>query len=298
MPCYHPLTAYQTADGSVVFQERKGDVVRTLSLPCGQCVGCRLERSRQWAMRCMHEASLHKGNSFLTLTYSNDFLPDKGQLDYSHFQKFMKRLRKRIHPVKPRFYMCGEYGETTSRPHFHACIFGFDFPDKRAFKRSGSGDVLYRSTLLEELWPFGQSLIGDVTFESAAYVARYVMKKVTGHNAQAHYERLDEYTGEVYSLVPEFTRMSLKPGIGAGWFDKYQSDVYPHDYVIVRGKETKPPKYYDRLYEKANPDAFEVLKFERESAARLNYLDNTDERLLVKETVKKAALKSFNRSSV
>ena len=298
MPCYHPLTAYQTADGSVVFQERKGDVVRTLSLPCGQCVGCRLERSRQWAMRCMHEASLHKGNSFLTLTYSNDFLPDKGQLDYSHFQKFMKRLRKRIHPVKPRFYMCGEYGETTSRPHFHACIFGFDFPDKRAFKRSGSGDVLYRSTLLEELWPFGQSLIGDVTFESAAYVARYVMKKVTGHNAQAHYERLDEYTGEVYSLVPEFTRMSLKPGIGAGWFDKYQSDVYPHDYVIVRGKETKPPKYYDRLYEKANPDAFEVLKFERESAARLNYLDNTEDRLLVKETVKKAALKSFNRSSI
>lgn len=298
MPCYHPLTAYKTADGSVIFQERKGDVVSTLSLPCGQCIGCRLERSRQWAMRCMHESSLHKANSFLTLTYSNDFLPERGQLVYTDFQKFMKRLRKRVHPLKPRFYMCGEYGETTSRPHFHACIFGFDFPDKRAFKRSGSGAVLYRSELLESLWPYGQSLIGDVTFESAAYVARYVMKKVTGHNSKSHYERLDSDTGEIYSMVPEFTRMSLKPGIGAGWFDKYQSDVYPHDFVVVRGKETKPPKYYDRLLEKANPDAFEVLKFERESAARSNYLDNTDERLLVKENVKKAAIKSFNRGSI
>lgn len=295
MPCYHPLTAYQCADGSVVFQERKGNVVKTLTLPCGQCVGCRLERSRQWAMRCMHEASLHRQNSFITLTYAPDNLPDRGQLDYSHFQKFMKRLRKRLYPVKPRFYMCGEYGETTSRPHFHACIFGFDFPDKVLYKRSGSGSCLYRSAVLEELWPFGHSLIGDVTFESAAYVARYVMKKVTGHNAKEHYERVCEDTGEVYTMVPEFTRMSLKPGIGAGWFDKYQSDVYPHDYVVVRGKETKPPKYYDRLLERVNPDMLDGVKFERELAARSNYLDNTDERLLVKEQVKKAAISSFRR---
>ena len=297
MPCFHPLTAYQCANGEVVFQERKRfDVVKTLSLPCGQCVGCRLERSRQWAMRCMHEASLSKQNSFLTLTYSNDHLPDRGQLDYKDFQLFMKRLRKRIHPVKPRFYMCGEYGETTSRPHFHACIFGFDFPDKKPFKRSGSGSLLYRSALLESLWPQGQSLIGDVTFESAAYVARYVMKKVTGFNAKSHYERVDDDTGEVFSLVPEFTKMSLKPGIGAGWFEKFKSDVYPHDYVVVRGKETKPPKFYDRLLERTDPEAWENLQFERDAAARLNFPDNTDERLLVKETIKTAAISTFRRS--
>jgi len=243
----------------------------------------------------MHEASLSNANSFITLTYAPDHLPDRGQLDYVDFQKFMKRLRKRIYPVKPRFYMCGEYGETTSRPHFHACIFGFDFPDKKPFKRSGSGSVLYRSALLESLWPQGQSLIGDVTFESAAYVARYVMKKVTGFNAKSHYERVCEETGEVYSMVPEFTKMSLKPGIGAGWFDKYKSDVYPQDYVVVRGKETKPPKFYDRLLERSDPEAFEVLQFERNLAARSNFLDNTDERLAVKEVVKKAALTSFRR---
>jgi hypothetical protein len=191
--------------------------------------------------------------------------------------------------------MCGEYGDTTFRPHFHACIFGYDFPDKKPFKRSGSGSTLYRSDLLEDLWPYGQSLIGDVTFESAAYVARYVMKKVTGFNAKSHYERVDDDTGEVFSMVPEFTKMSLKPGIGAGWFDKYHDDVYPHDYVVVRGLETKPPKFYDRLLERTDPEAWEALQFERDTAARLNFLDNTDERLAVKEVVKKAAITNFRR---
>ena len=159
MPCFHPLTAYQSSDGSISFVERKGgDIVRSLSLPCGQCVGCRLERSRQWAMRCMHEASLYSRNCFITLTYNNEHLPSDNSLQYPDFQKFMKRLRKRFNGVDRsanpdsndqfpiRFYMCGEYGETFGRPHYHACLFNFDFPDKTLYRRSPSGSFIYRSS--------------------------------------------------------------------------------------------------------------------------------------------------------
>ncbi len=133
MPCYHPLSAFQCADGSIVFHERRWyNTVKTLSLPCGQCIGCRLERSRQWAMRCMHEAQLHENNCFITLTYDNTHLPSDGSLHYKDFQLFIKRLRKKFGNTRIRYYMAGEYGENFGRPHFHACIFGHDFHDKKS----------------------------------------------------------------------------------------------------------------------------------------------------------------------
>lgn len=295
MACFHPLTAYQLGDGSVVFSER-GDVRRTLSLPCGQCVGCRLERSRQWALRCVHEASLHKDNSFITLTYDDKHLPPRSSLDYGDFQRFMKRLRKRVDPIRPRFYMCGEYGEDFNRPHFHACLFGFAFPDRKFWRRGPSGSRVYRSELLEDLWPFGFSSIGEVTFESAAYVARYCMKKINGDLAESHYSRVDLDTGEIYQVTPEFNHMSLKPGIGAGWLEKYMTDVYPHDYVISRGKEVKPPKFYDRKFSELHPFEWEALQFRRDQVGRARYFDNTEERLSDKEICAKAALSVFRRS--
>lgn len=295
MPCYAPLQAYQCASGEIVFVERRRfDVVRSLQLPCGQCVGCRLERSRQWAMRCVHEASLHESSCFVTLTYDAAHLPADGSLNYDHFQRFMKRLRKRFAPIRVRFYMCGEYGEINFRPHYHACLFGFDFPDKKAFKVTDSGSKLYTSALLESLWPFGLSSVGDVTFESAAYVARYCMKKVTGRDAKRHYERVLE-NGEIVNLKPEFNKMSLKPGIGAEWYRKWKRDVYPHDYVVVNGKECKPPKYYDGLYEREFPDEFEDLKARRELDGLALREDNTPERLAVKAVVAEARLKSLKR---
>lgn len=295
MACFHPLQAYQVSSGEVIFTER-GDVVRSLSLPCGQCVGCRLERSRQWAMRCMHEASLHKSNSFITLTYSEDHLPDRGSLHYADFQRFMKRLRKKFAPLRPRFYMCGEYGENFNRPHFHACIFGLDFPDRVLWRKCDSGSRIYRSAVLEALWPFGYCSIGDVTFESAAYVARYCMKKVTGKASDDHYRQVDHDTGEVYNLVSEFNHMSLKPGIGANWLKKFQTDVYPHDYVVINGKKVRPPKYYDKRFAKILPDEWEDIQFKRESDARLRFEDNTPERLAVREVVTNAALSAFHRN--
>lgn len=173
MPCFFPLQAYKSDAGTISFSERPGCSVHfALELPCGQCVGCRLERSRQWAMRCLHESSLYERNCFLTLTYSDEFLPFRGQLRYRDFQGFMKRLRK-FASTPLRFFMCGEYGTLNMRPHYHALIFGFDFDDKVPFRLLDSGCRIYNSSRLEKLWYFGASSVGAVTFESAAYTARY-----------------------------------------------------------------------------------------------------------------------------
>lgn len=247
-------------------------------------------------MRCLHEASLYKHNCFLTLTYDDEHVPHRSMLDYPAFQKFMKRLRKHAAPTRPRFYMCGEYGPENGRPHYHACVFDFDFADKTYWARSPSGEKIYRSESLERLWPFGFCSVGQVTFESAAYVARYCVQKVTGFNAAAHYRRVDQ-DGE-YQLPPEFNHMSLKPGIGARWLEKFQSDVYPHDYTIINGKEVKPPKYYDRLFSRQFPEEFEDIQYKRELLGRSLYQDNTPERLAVKEIVSRARLNQFTRSEL
>lgn len=301
MPCYHPMPAVRMVDGSVKFVSRnKKGVDGALELPCGQCIGCRLERSRQWAMRCLHESSLYDRNSFITLTYDDSNLPPGGSLDYSDFQKFMKRLRKNS-KSSVRFYMGGEYGESTLRPHFHACLFGYDFPDKVYFRKSSSGEKLYTSKFLESLWPYGLSSIGDVTFQSAAYIARYCVQKVTGDAASLHYacdEFIDRDGVIRHSVVPEFNHMSLKPGIGARWLSKYQTDVFPRDYVVVNGVKTKPPKYYDVLFERENPGVFSDLVAQRELDAYSGFLSGEQSvaRLSVKEQVNSAQLSQLKRA--
>jgi hypothetical protein len=249
----------------------KGDV-QPIEVPCGQCVGCRLERSRQWAMRCMHEASLYESNSFVTFTYDDSNIPSGGSLYYRDYQLFMKRLRKKLDtPI--RFYMCGEYGSLTARPHYHSILFGCDFEDKKRYRKGSDGNWLYESKILRELWPFGDSCFGDVTFQSAAYVSRYCMAKVTGSQADAHYGNRE----------PEFAHMSLKPGIGAEWYNKFMSDVYPRNYVVVNGVRVKPPKYYDKLFDKLDEATMEVLKYDR--SLDIRHEDNTVERLGVRERV-------------
>lgn len=285
MPCYHPWLAYQCQDGSVVSVERqgKGSVVRTLTLPCGQCVGCRLERSRQWAIRCMHEAQMHDRNCFVTLTYKGQ-VPDEG-LRYRDFQLFMKRLRKYASGQQIRFYMCGEYGDEKGRPHFHACLFGYDFDDKVLFSNRG-GNKLYTSKILEDLWKYGMCSIGEVTFESAAYVARYIMKKITGTLADDHYN----------GLTPEFCHMSLKPGIGSGWFEKFNSDIFPDGTVVVRGVKTKLPRYYDKLESKKDVEVLEEVKYNRFRDAVKHFEDQTEERLSVREQVAIARINQLKRN--
>lgn len=303
MPCLSPLTAYKTSqrtkNGKQHLSFNSGDrfVYRDLppvSLPCGQCVGCRLERSRQWAIRCQHEASLYKQNCFLTLTFNNEHLPADGSLDVRVFQKFMKRLRFE-YGEGIRFYHCGEYGEKYRRPHYHAIIFNFDFPDKKFWKEN-NGNPLFRSASLERLWPFGYASIGAVTFQSSAYVARYIMKKINGDAADAHYTRVDPNTGEVTKLKPEYTTMSRRPGIGRGWFEKFQTDVFPHDFVVSNNTKMRPPKYYDNLFEVDDPEAFEKIKSNRVKNSKKYVDNNTPERLQVRKVVQEARLKRLVRN--
>lgn len=287
MSCFYPLTAYRGDDGVVTFVERKfHGSIQTLSLPCGQCVGCRLERSRQWAVRCVHEASMHEANCFLTLTYDDGSLPVSGSLVYDDFQRFMKRLRKFFSDLRIRFFMCGEYGELNGRPHYHALLFGVRFADAVLFRKCGSGFNVYTSAVLDRLWGKGFCSIGEVTFESAAYVARYVMKKITGELAEAHYG----------GRVAEFCHMSVKPGVGSAWYDKFSPDVFPGDYVIINGKKIRPPRFYSKRFAKEDDDGFAMVAFARDKAARANFGENSEERLATKEQVVRARLKFFQRN--
>lgn len=292
MPCYHPMKAQKSPSGIKILPNDAK--IFNLQLPCGQCIGCRLERSRQWALRCVHEASLYENNTFITLTYSPDTVPEHNSLRHRDFQLFMKRLRKRFNK-SIRYYMCGEYGENNDRPHYHAILFDFSFTDLQLWKRTSADAVIFRSATLEQLWPYGFSSIGSVTFQSAAYVARYVMKKVTGDAAEIHYRFVDTETGEINYRVPEYNRMSLKPGIGAGWYDKYKSDVFPHDRVIYDGIHNRVPRYYDKLFTRSNPDKMAEIKSKRILDAMNNMSDNTQARLDTKEIVKNAQIHLLKR---
>lgn len=300
MPCYKPLKGWKSKEAGpngkrpVVFVINKGYSDLPVEVPCGQCIGCRLERSRQWAIRCTHEASLHPENCFITLTYDDQHLPEDLSVNVRDWQLFMKRLRKRFGP-RIRFFHCGEYGEKFGRPHYHACLFNFDFPDKQFWKTTND-NPLFTSKILNELWPFGFSSIGTVTFESAAYVARYVMKKITGDAAEDHYEWVHPSTGEIFTRRPEYTTMSRRPGIGSRWLDNYRTDVYPHDYVVLRGVKMRPPKFYDRQFEISHSETYRTVRMHRKWSGKEHADDNTPARLKVRETVQEARLQRLPRN--
>ena len=294
MPCYRPLSAWRHSQGVTFVPTIDASPIK---LPCGNCIGCRLERSRQWALRLTHEKRLHSESSFITLTYDSSHIPRDGSLNVKHFQDFMKRLRKEISPQKIRFFHAGEYGEKRGRPHYHAIIFGRDFRDQGYDQeKSPRGDLTWSSPQLDRLWPFGMNRVGEVTFESCAYVARYVTKKVNGSLAERHYQRICEATGEIFQLKPEYATMSRRPGIAHGHFDKYMPEIYPADEVVSRGHPSKPPKFYDKLLERYNPAVYAKVKEMRECALMLSPVaERSPQRLHVKETCKQAQIASLNR---
>lgn len=289
MPCFHPLRAYYTDHTNPSTGKRyltfdhhnQAQGYSHLTLPCGRCIGCRLERSRQWAIRCMHEASLHEHNAFVTLTYNDEHLAtlpgaDEGHpsLYPSHFTNFMKRLRHSRGPGV-RFFHCGEYGDKTNRPHHHALLFNCSFPDKLPTTLPGNTNYrTYISADLTQLWGHGHTYLSDVTFESASYVARYSLKKVYGEGAD------DWYMGR----RPEYLTMSRRPGIATDYFNKFYREIYMRDSCILNGREVKPPKFYDLKYEKMNPAAAAAVMYHREQQAKQNP-DNTPQRRLTKERI-------------
>lgn len=274
----------------MTLDRRRGIPFLPVAVPCGGCDGCRLERSRQWAIRCMHEASLHEENSFITLTYSDESLPWDGGLDREAFPKFMKRLRKSIAPRKVRFFHAGEYGSRFGRPHYHSCLFGYDFPDKTPWS-TRAGFPVWRSEALERLWPHGQSEIGTVTYESAAYVARYIVKKHRGPKEE--FVSVAAETGEVFPREKEYATMSRRPGIGRQWIDRFLDEVYATDGVVVQGRLQKPPRYYDQVLAELDPTRHEMVCNER--LRRLQREEQTEERLAVREEVLQANLKRKER---
>ena len=284
MACYYPViinepTKYQNG------QRYQGSQIK---VPCGKCIGCRLEYSRQWALRCHHEAMVHDQNCFITLTYNNENLPKDKSVSKREMQLFMKKLRKKYTPKEIRFYGCGEYGTMLDRPHYHLCLFGHDFEDKEIYqqpkqKKSSNGVMynIYRSKNLEKIWKKGFSTIGELTFESAAYCARYVTKKITGQPEKAHYKGRE----------PEFALMSRRPGIGSYWLDEYQSDVYPKDFVTLKGRKLRPVRFYDNRLLKNNYEMYEKIKQKR----RENTENIGETRLYQMDQHKREITKTLNR---
>lgn len=277
---------------------------REIQLPCGQCIGCRLEKAAQWAMRCMHESQLYECNAFITLTFSDEHLAPDLSLHKEDFVLFMKRLRKymkyHFNCQDVRFFHCGEYGDLNSRPHHHAILFNVDFPDRVLWKQGVNKVPIYRSEILEKLWPYGYSSIGNVTYQSCGYVARYVLKKVTGKKSQ-------EYYG---NRVPPYITMSRRPGIGKNWMLKYYRDVYPNDFCVTsNGSVRKPPRYYDDIYDylityvlESDLPTLEEIKHLREEKAKLMDAKKYDsekekmDRLNVRAIVKERQIESLKRS--
>lgn len=303
MPCYHPIPAWQllnvkTVNGkpSISFKDPFAKASKNrvpIQVPCSRCLGCALEKSRQWAVRCVHESQLHDDSAFITLTYSPEYLPDFGSLVKEHFSLFMKRLRRAIEPIKIKFFMCGEYGDQGERPHYHGLIFGYGFPDR--IKHSEKGGVsLYTSQMLQKLWPYGFSTCGDISMESAAYVARYCLKKIKSKDSIPEMDA-DNFSGQ----IPEFVNMSRGGRTGRGlaynWYTQFESDIFPCDNVVIKGKLGKPPRYYDKQLEIKNQTLYEKIKLERKAKADSMGADNTTARLLVKEKCKEAQIGQLKR---
>ena len=297
MTCYSPLKGFEDKENGGIVFKRSSLAGAEMEVACGQCIGCRIDKSQEWATRIVHESQMHRDNCFVTLTYDSENVPPDGSLNKQHFQKFMKRLRRQNSDKKIRFFHCGEYGEQLDRPHYHACLFGIDFDDRVEFG-ANNGVVHYTSKILEQTWGKGFCTIGELNYQTAAYTARYIMKKVTGKRAEEHYERVNPITGEIIQLEPEYVTMSLKPGIGRNFYERYKTDFFPRDECPVpgRGVYKTVPRYYENLYAETDPDAYRKIKRAREKYRNTHKDEYTARRLEAKYTVKKAQLKQLKRS--
>ncbi len=255
-----------------------------------------------WAMRIVHEASLHVdqfGNCFVTFTYrgkaecsleqlaKGQYVPDDYSLNKKHFQKFIRRLRKHF-PQHIRYFHCGEYGDVNLRPHYHACLFNCSFDDM-VVEKTEQGITTYSSATLQKLWPYGFCTIGELNYDTAAYTAGYILKKINGQQAMEEYLRSDEY-GVAYWVVAPYVTMSLKPGIGAKFYEEFKDDFFPSDESPVPGKGiiNKVPRYYETILAAENPQLLEVVKALRQEFIKAHGADFTPERLRAKYECQKA----------
>lgn len=284
MACYHP-SKIDVERRAMAGSPPRRDAV---TVPCGSCIGCRSDQGREWAIRLMHEALLHPGAAwFITLTYSPENLPENGSLQPADCQLFFKRFRKKQRN-RIRYFLCGEYGEVTDRPHYHAIILGAPLLDKRHIG-DRNGFPVWTSQLLESTWEHGLVDVTSVTWKTASYVAGYVTKKAKERSDPTKHLRVDPDTGEIVELTKEFSRMSRRPGLGRDYLERYWRDIYPRDFVAVNGSFFKPPRYYDRAMEDINPELMEEVRFQRWKDAE----EIGDDRLIMKEKVHRARMALF-----
>lgn len=306
MPCYHPMIRYENLnkpikakDGHTYYQAsiyqtsiedlpnaleklKSNSIYKTQVIPCGKCIGCRLEYSREWANRGYLESKEWKQNWFCTITYDEEHLiiPEefesengityinegdwKGTLvpkDLTQFIKNVRQIMKREYNQNNiRFMAAGEYGEKGDRPHYHIIFFNLNLPVEDLFEpRISNNNVYYRSKIIERAWKKGISNISEANWNTIAYTARYITKKINGTGSEESYAEKGQ--------LKEFFRVSRMPGIGEAYFRKHYKEIYEKDEIIIKNKEgtiaTKPPKYYDYLYEQIDPKGFEAIKQKR-----------------------------------
>ncbi|WGL31143.1 replication initiator protein [Dipodfec virus UOA04_Rod_742] len=282
-----------------------------INLPCGKCVGCRLDYSRMWATRSVNEAFMHNhysNCSFVTLTFNPEMLNRRNNpnsLNKVAFRSWIKRLRKAVYSqygATFRYMVCGEYGAKRSRPHYHMIIYGFNFPDKKVWKYNkvkGKDVIYYRSEFLENIWrpahssdSYGFSVIGNVNFETSAYVARYITKKV----CPKHPSFLKEYKGKEV----EFLLTSRKPGLGFEYLNKFYKDIFNHGYVTLpNGFKAPIPRFYYNKLEELDNDLYSIYSINKFNKMLDNLivedLNSTTERLKVREELKKYNLDKLTR---
>lgn len=302
MPCMKPMVMHKSAAKKQIDAIQCPDDRNFYVLPCGKCITCRLDHARAWAMRCYHEAQFHDENCFITLTYNNENLPLCNSVCKYHFQKFIKRLRQHLvrkfsSERRIKYYGCGEYGESLGRPHYHVLIFGYAPSDMeilhatkrkrwKCFVRNSPNFDLYTSKEVEKLWGKGFITVGECSFESAGYIARYVTKKFTGEKSDTHYN----------GRSPEWSLMSTRGAIGKKWIEKYPTDVYPKDYCTINGNKFRPPRYYDKQIIKSHPELFESVAKSRKERSEKHYINSTEavRRGLVKKLkVKRQLIRSL-----
>lgn len=313
MSCSHPLIAFvrgvkDNGKKDLVFANDRLSYMKDpvsgrilfdrLEIPCGQCLGCRLQYSRQWADRCMMELEDHESAYFITLTYSDEFInqanqigrtrryysdPETGEAKVSlslckdDLQRFFKRLRYHQGPV--RYYACGEYGDNSKRPHYHAIVYDLNIPDLRFYKFSGLKDRYYNSDFLQKVWtdngvPCGHVVIGKVTWETCAYTARYVMKKAKGITSDIY---------DVFNMEPEFVVMSRRPGIGKAYYDRHYEQFlnYGETYISTDSGSVncKTPRYFKEKLDLDFHDAYQEIRERSVRAAK----DNLDSKLVLSD---------------